>query len=344
MSRKSVRLSDIAKEAGVSTVTVSNALAGRKGVSESMRTHIMETARKCGYDMSHYERKEQPQETIGILVSDRYIRIGTSFYWEMYQRVAFCLSRYGLYSALEILSEEEEMAAKPPLPRCLESGKADHLIIIGRIGKNYLDRVMQKAEDRVILLDFHDPDYHCSAVLSNNLIGMYRATQYLVDRGHQKIGFIGTPETSRNIRDRFYGYMKCMDDNKLEIYPEWILEERRAQDEKKTGVTLPDILPTAFACSSDYGAAILADALEKRGLRIPEDISLTSYDDYLYGDALGKRLTTYHVDMEKMAEQAVRALLKGRQDPRSARVLYVDSTLVERDSVAPPSKQEGETA
>lgn len=344
MSRKSVRLSDIAREAGVSTVTVSNALAGRKGVSDAMRSTIIETAKKCGYDMSHYEKKEQPQETIGILVSNRYIRIGTSFYWEMYQKVAFCLSRYGLYSALEILTEEEEFAAKPQLPRCLDSGRADYLIIIGRIEKSYLDRVMQKAGERVILLDFHDPDYPCSAVLSNNLIGMYRSVQYLVDRGHQKIGFIGTPQVSRNIRDRFYGYMKCLDDNGLELHPEWILEDRCAQDEKQTGIVLPDQLPTAFACSSDYGAAILADALEKRGLRIPEDISLTSYDDYLYGDSLGKKLTTYHVDMDKMAEQTVRELMQNRQPLHGFRVQYVDSVLVERGSVAPPSDENREPA
>ena len=55
MSRNSVKLSDIAQRAGVSTVTVSNALAGRKGVSRQMREKILETASECGYDMSRYE-------------------------------------------------------------------------------------------------------------------------------------------------------------------------------------------------------------------------------------------------------------------------------------------------
>ena len=123
MSRKSVKLSDIAKKVGVSTVTVSNALAGRKGVSEELRGRILETARECGYDMDRYEKKEKLQGTIGILVSNRYIRIGVSFYWEMYQKVAFSLSRHGMYSALEILTKEDEMAEKPYLPRCLEYGK-----------------------------------------------------------------------------------------------------------------------------------------------------------------------------------------------------------------------------
>ena len=136
----------ILQRAGVSTVTVSNALAGRKGVSRQMRDKILETASECGYDMSRYEKKDNPQETIGVLVSDRYIRVGMSFYWEMYQKVAFCLSQYGMYSTLEILNREEETVAKPGLPRCLESGQADQLIIIGRIEKTYLDRLMQKAE------------------------------------------------------------------------------------------------------------------------------------------------------------------------------------------------------
>ncbi len=333
MFRKSVRLSDIAEQAGVSTVTVSNALAGRKGVSEELRSRIFETARECGYDLSRYERKKKQQETIGILVSSRYIRVGLSFYWEMYQKVAFCLSQNGMYSTLEILSEEEEDADKPAMPRCLESGKADQLIVIGKLHKSYLDRLMQKAQDRTVLLDFRDPDYNCSAVLSNNCTGMYRATQYLIDHGHHAIGFLGTPQTSRNIRDRFYGYMKCMDDNALPIHSEWIIADRNPENENETGVNLPEALPSAFACSSDFGAAILMEGLLERGIRVPEDLSLASYDDYMGGDTLRQKLTTFHVDMERMAENAVQMLQQGNTQQQRARAIYVDSVLVERESV-----------
>lgn len=333
MFRKSVRLSDVAERAGVSTVTVSNALAGRKGVSDELRSRIFETARECGYDLSRYERKKKQQETVGVLVSSRYIRVGLSFYWEMYQKVAFSLSQNGMYSALEILSEEEEDAEKPALPRCLESGRADQLIVIGSLHKPYLERLMQKAQDRTVLLDFRDPDYSCSAVLSDNCTGMYRATQYLIDHGHRAIGFLGTPQISRNIRDRFYGYMKCMDDNALPIHPEWILADRNPENEAETGVKLPDTLPTAIACSSDFGAAVLMEALLAGGICVPEDLSLASYDDYLGGDALRQKLTTFHVDMERMAENAVQMLLQGTAEQQRGRAIYVDSVLVERESV-----------
>ncbi len=333
MFRKSVRLSDVAERAGVSTVTVSNALAGRKGVSDELRSRIFETARECGYDLSRYERKKKQQETVGVLVSSRYIRVGLSFYWEMYQKVAFSLSQNGMYSALEILSEEEEDAEKPALPRCLESGRAEQLIVIGSLHKPYLERLMQKAQDRTVLLDFRDPDYSCSAVLSDNCTGMYRATQYLIDHGHRAIGFLGTPQISRNIRDRFYGYMKCMDDNALPIHPEWILADRNPENEAETGVKLPDTLPTAIACSSDFGAAVLMEALLARGICVPEDLSLASYDDYMGGDDLRRKLTTFHVDMERMAENAVQMLLQGTAEQQRGRAIYVDSVLVERESV-----------
>ncbi len=333
MFRKSVRLSDVAERAGVSTVTVSNALAGRKGVSDELRSRIFETARECGYDLSRYERKKKQQETVGVLVSSRYIRVGLSFYWEMYQKVAFSLSQNGMYSALEILSEEEEDAEKPALPRCLESGRAEQLIVIGSLHKPYLERLMQKAQDRTVLLDFRDPDYSCSAVLSDNCTGMYRATQYLIDHGHRAIGFLGTPQISRNIRDRFYGYMKCMDDNALPIHPEWILADRNPENEAETGVKLPDALPTAIACSSDFGAAVLMEALLARGICVPEDLSLASYDDYMGGDDLRRKLTTFHVDMERMAENAVQMLLQGTAEQQRGRAIYVDSVLVERESV-----------
>ena len=195
---------------------------------------------------------------------------------------------------------------------------------------------MQKAEGRTVLLDFRDPDYNCSSVLSNNGIWMYRAVQYLIDHGHRDIGFVGTMEASGNIRERFFAYRKCLEDNQLTLHPEWILNDRRTDNEAITGVELPLRLPTAFACSRDYAASILKEALSARNLRIPTDISLTSYDDYLYGDPLEKKLTTFHVDMVKMAEKAVQALLRNRKSPNRAMNWYVDSVLVERESVAPP--------
>ena len=86
---KAVKLADIAEQVGVSTVTVSKALSGQKGVSEEMREKIKNLAEELGY-RSPSETKRQSAEkqyNIGVLIQEVYLDKYDSFYWKMYQEV-----------------------------------------------------------------------------------------------------------------------------------------------------------------------------------------------------------------------------------------------------------------
>ena len=81
-------MKDIAAAVGVSVVSVSNALAGRKGVSDDVRFRVEKAARELGYDMKKNDRSSQGM-VIGVLAPEKYITVGQSFYWALYQRVAY---------------------------------------------------------------------------------------------------------------------------------------------------------------------------------------------------------------------------------------------------------------
>ena len=83
---KAVKLADIAERVGVSTVTVSKALSGQKGVSEEVREKIRSIAEELGYQQPSAARKSQNQKSynIGILISERFLDKYESFYWQMY--------------------------------------------------------------------------------------------------------------------------------------------------------------------------------------------------------------------------------------------------------------------
>ena len=102
-----VKLKDIAEALNVSTVTVSNALAGRKGVSEEVRTQVVEKAKEMGYDLKKYSNKSQGF-TIGVIVAEKYLELGVSFYWSMYQKVAYAASKSQSVTMLETLERENE--------------------------------------------------------------------------------------------------------------------------------------------------------------------------------------------------------------------------------------------
>lgn len=111
---KAVKLADIAEQVGVSTVTVSKALSGQKGVSEEMREKIKNLAEELGY-RSPSETKRQSAEkqyNIGVLIQEVYLDKYDSFYWKMYQEVNKKAVSRGCFTLLESISMGE-CAGKP---------------------------------------------------------------------------------------------------------------------------------------------------------------------------------------------------------------------------------------
>lgn len=326
-----VKLKDIADALQVSTVTVSNALAGKKGVSDGMRETVLRTARSMGYNLSRYE-KAKDSIKIGILAPDKYMGVGSSFYWALYQQVVYAASKTRSLTMFEILDEENEK--ENIFPRMVQEKTIDGLVVIGWVKRAYIRKLVKSSgQIPVVLLDSRFRELPCDAVLSNNYIGMYKMTRYLLEHGHREIAFAGSIRDNDNIMDRYFGYRKALLEAGIPVRKDWCLEDRNLLT-GEVRVGLPEQMPGAFACSSDLAAGRLYDALAEKGYRVPEDISIVGYDDYLFGHPFAERLTTYHVDMEQMAERAVK-LLTGKIEGRERQFMthYIDSVIVERGSV-----------
>ena len=322
---------DIADVLGVSVVTVSNALSGKKGVSEELRSRILDKAAELGMSAGRYGGKTQEAFTIGIYVSGWYISVGTSFYWELYQKTAYAASRRRCFSMLEIGDKEHD----EELPRLLASGKIDGLILIGKVKEQLLRKIVDLAGIPVVLLDFYAPGLGCDAVLSENYAGMYRATECLAEAGYRKIGFVGDFGIFRNGVERFFGYRKCLLERGLVYDPDYILTENTLPN-GDIAVKLPEKLPEAFACGSDFLAYFVVEELRKRGLTVPDDISIASYDHDLQKKFPFGELTAYEVDLDKMARTAVKRLIRRMKgDSGAPQTRYVEGRMFFGDSIRP---------
>lgn len=325
-----VKMKDIAAAVGVSVVSVSNALAGRKGVSDDVRLRVEKAAKELGYDFKKNDRYSQGT-VIGVLAPEKYITVGQSFYWALYQRVAYEAAKSHSITMLEILTFS--MEEKEELPKLLREKIIGGLIIIGWMSDSYVRKILAAADVPTVLMDFQIKGIRCDAVMSSNYVGMYKMTRYLLEKGHRDIAFVGSVKANDNILDRYYGYRKALMEAGIRERKEWVLEDRDLEKGLAV-VEVPEYMPTAFACNSDWAAGLLFDELSKRGYRVPQDISIVGYDNYLYGNSFAEQLTTYNVDMKQMAYQAVK-LLKGkiRGDEKHWGTRYVDSVIVERQSV-----------
>ena len=93
-------------------------------------------------------------------------------------------------------------------------------------------------------------------------------------------------------------------------------------------------MPTAFVCNNDVTAYALIRQLKESGYRVPEDISVVGYDDYLYAEFGDSKITTYAVDMEKMTQAALAILAKRIENCETEPKVYVISgRLIERKTV-----------
>ncbi len=311
---KIATLADIAQKMGVSIVTVSNALSEKKGVSDELRSKIIKTAQELGYKKrtkrtSLTERNENSSsgERIGVLINERFLGKYTSFYWEMYQRVVFEASRKGCFILLEVISMEKE--EKLVMPGIVEEKQIDGLIIMGPVAKSYMEIVVESAKIPVVSLDSYEYSLFVDSVISNGYFGMYQMTNYLLNAGHKEIAFVGTRKATSSIMDRYLGYSKALLERGIEEKKEWILSDRNIHTGKMR-IQLPEKMPTAFACNCDLTAEELVCLLEEKGYRIPEDISIVGYDDFLEKGRMKNKITTYAVDMDMMAHEAVKLILK----------------------------------
>ncbi len=330
---KEVRMADIAKQLGVSTVTVSKALSGQKGVSEQMRAKIKELAKEMGYKSVTSAKKEAKRSyNMGVLVEEIFIERYASFYWEFYQKINISASKENCFVILEVLSVEDERNLVEP--KILQENKIDGLMILGRLPTEYLSFLNKKSKVPVVYMDFYDQKMKGDSVISNNFYGAYHITNYLFEQGHRQIGFVGTIMATESIMDRYLGYQKAMIEQGEPIHEEWIIQDREKQVHLYEQLPLPKELPTAFVCNSDLTASRLIRSLRECGLQVPQDISVVGYDDYLYPGLCDVGITTYSVDMERMAKLGIDILVERiNGDEKHFGMQVVEGELVVRESV-----------
>ena len=324
---KKTTMSDIAAELGISTVTVSKALSGQKGVSEEMRQRIIDLAEERGYQKSFSSKLEENYK-IGILIAGRYLGNIDSFYGHMYQIFSAKAGKIGSFTMLEVLSD----------PKLIGDGNVDAVVIMGALSEEYLNMLDDKMETPVFYMDFTDRNHKKDSVISGSYYGAYILTNYLFDKGHKDIGYVGTLLSTPSITDRYLGYMRAMMEHGVSINPDWVLNDRDIENQFidiEKNVRFPKgKLPTAFVCNCDLTASLFMKYLKTKGYSVPQDISLVGYDDFLFAESSSVGITTYKVDMEEMVRRTLKRILHTLKGEKYRGGLsIVEGYLVEKDSV-----------
>ncbi len=336
--KKKVRLSDIAAKLNISTVTVSKALADKDGVGDELRQQIKDIAEQMGYQIKKTAvsgsavYSARGTGNIGILIPSRFFSPNVSYYWHIFNKLSIELLSRGYYSIMELLSDEAEL--ENSIPRMIKDNKVDGLIILGQTSDAYLE-ALNKSCRNFILFDFYSAKLQFDSVSNDNYFCSYLMTDYVISQGHKKIRFVGTFGATTSISDRFMGFQKAMLEHKLSGSADEIINDRD-ENGRMIKIKLPSgkNMPTAFICNCDETAANVIEALEKAGYKVPEDISVTGFDNYLPQKKLPVELTTVYIKPEDSTKSAAELIIrkinglpytKGRQ--------LVSGNLILRNSV-----------
>ncbi len=341
---KAVKLADIAQQLNVSTVTVSKALSGQRGVSDEMRSKIKQLAEEMGYVKSTQDKaKERKSYTIGVAVAERYLGAAASFYLRLYQELSQRAMRKNCFAMLEVVSYEEEQWMR--MPKMVTEEKVDAVVIMGTFTIEYARFLRSQIHLPHILLDTLAYEEESDSVVTSNMMGAYRMTNYLFKLGHSKIGFVGTRLATTSIDDRYFGYLKSLMQHGTALREGWMIEDR----DRATGFSdynrhykLPskEEMPTAFFCNNDVAAMVMIRKLTESGYDVPEDVSIVGFDNFINEPFPKIGITTYAINIKEMARRSIHILLHKLENPDYHTGVYmIDGEFIERESakkIGPP--------
>lgn len=273
---KKVTMQMIADSLQITKVSVSKALSNRPGVSNELRAKVQDRAREMGY-VRKPRSGESAIKHLGFLEPRKYFLESGDFFTQVYYHLLQLCTSGKIRLHLAVLTEED-VSNNHSLPFPFDQQSVDGLFVGGEVRPNYLE-ALNKHQIPTVAIGFYEQHNAVDAVIVDDYYNSNQITNALIEMGHREIGFLGDRKDTHSSLDRYYGYLKALDENGLCFDPEWHISDVDEHGRLNTDYQLPEKLPSAFVCHSDFAAYHLRLKLEKRGLSVPEDVTLGTFDN-----------------------------------------------------------------
>ena len=301
-----VTIRDVAERAKVSISTVSRVLNDTCNVREDKRVRVLEAAAELGYTPNPAAQSLHSMKTgaIGILLP----YVSGEFYAELLNGIDSAAQEGGrlLLISTSHNSEEELEAALKGMYR-----RVDGILVMAPV--TTADAVLQRApkDIPVVFMNTRTESQHIPLITFDNYGGMRAMTEHLIQKGHRRIGFITGPNCAFDAQDRFRGYREAIHEAGIPLNEDLVVDGEYTQQAGYDGARYLLGLnprPTAIMTSNDDAALGAMSALREAGLRIPEDVALSGFDDIPSSSFTVPPLTTVHVPVRELGSQSVMLL------------------------------------
>ena len=328
-----ITIKEIAKLANVAQSTVSKALNDRPDVSPETKRKVIEIAKQFNFVPNAFGKglKSRTTENIGVIFCRESQPLsGNPFYSRVLEGIEAELAMNNYNLVLQLIPESQQEM----LPKMVRQRQVDGLILVGIFQEQFIQNVLSN-NINIVLIDPKIIIDNCSQILIDNEHGAFTATQYLIQKGHQQIGFISGDLERLSFKQRFDGFKKALKYNDLSIDKNLIMTGglEKGYYHVKNLLNLEN-RPTAIFAANDINAIHGYKAIQEKNLRIPDDISIIGFDDIDLAKYSTPSLTTVRVYKEELGSIGVRTLLQLINGENKTPVTTIVPTrLIERDSV-----------
>ena len=339
MVRQLATLKEIAAEAGVSMMTISNVINNNHGrVSPATAERVRKILEKHQYvpNMAARTLSSKSSRIITLLLplwyEDSASILLDPYAGQMVGHLEGMLRQKQYYVMVFSFRDIEEVLT------IQRTWQIDGMILIMPHKDEVTRGLIAQSHFPLVVLDRYYDDLPMLSVGIDDRKGGYIAARHLLENGHRKIGYIGPDiQHSSVIHDRFMGYLDALHEYGVQENPDWIFDHAFHQEggeEAAHRIMGMSDRPTGMVASEDMIACGLIKGCQDEGGSVPLDLSVTGFDNSLPSRLISPGLTTIGQDIEKKASLAMDELLHAIEDPeyRSGRSV-LDVSLISRQSV-----------
>jgi len=318
LKNKEVNSHQIARLAGVSRSTVSRVINNYSNVPAETREKVMKVIKQYNYfpNLSGQVLAGKSTRTVGLFMIESGPVSGDMIANFLLANVVETASSQGYYVLTQIIRDSRDPAAVRSVKESFYQRRIDGGIFIGAANHEPLIEELIAEGFAIGLVDHELPGrQEPNRIVYNfdNAGGIEQAIDYVVSLNHRHIGVITGDMKRHSGTEKFRGFMQAMDKRGLTVRPEWILD---GDFDQQSGFTAMEQLlegggelPTAIFAANDSVAFGVMDALYKRGLRVPDDISVIGFDDHSLSARFQPPLTTVRVDFAAVMGGLTKALI-----------------------------------
>ncbi|WP_422935261.1 LacI family DNA-binding transcriptional regulator [Sinomonas sp. P47F7] len=332
-------LAAIARLTGVSTPTVSKVVNGREDVSAETRAKVLAALEEAGYRSPGQRRSTTGPDVVDVAFDS----VNSNYASTVLSGILDYAAEAGVEIVLSVTGPAPDalLDLGRKAQRMVDEGRAGVIVVTSAFSDAHLAAFRRRQLPVVVIDPLNPPPADVVSVGATNWSGGRAAAEHLLDLGHRRIAYLGGPDSAECNQARLHGYMSALMSRGVEFTPELVIHGKFRVEHGIAGLTAlldrPERPTAIFAGNDAIAVGVLREA-RRRGIRVPEDLSLVGFDGTVLAEDSVPALTSVAQPLHDMGRAALRTVLRqARGEQLDSHRVELATQLVVRESTAPPA-------